>query len=134
MERRQTAVSQVCLKKMTDKTVIPSHMQNKTRTNQPDFHHTVRVQKRWFSSRVTYQQRLDFYLFYHLYKAALPQSPDIQTQQGKQEETGTNLAMNNVCRCLCISCCFEGDKGKVVHRAISLTLAGISVKEMIQHF
>lgn len=43
------------------------------------------------------------------------------------EETSTNLAMNNVC--LCISSQFEGKKGGMVHKGISLTLAGISVKE-----
>lgn len=37
---------------------------------------------------------------------------------------------------VCISSWFEGEKGEVVHKGISLTLAGISVKEeeMMQHF
>lgn len=33
MERRQTVAPLVCLKKMADKTVIPSHVQNKARTD-----------------------------------------------------------------------------------------------------
>lgn len=43
------------------------------------------------------------------------------------EETSTNLAMNNVC--LCISSQLERKKGEMAHKGISLTLAGISVKE-----
>lgn len=35
-------VSLVCLKKMRDETVILSHMQNKAKTDLPDFHHTVK--------------------------------------------------------------------------------------------
>lgn len=42
-------------------------------------------------------------------------------------ETSTNRAMNNVC--LCIYSRFQGKKREMVHKGITLTLAGISVKE-----
>lgn len=87
----------------------------------------LKVQTYWFASIITYLQCLDFYQFYHFCTTSSPQNLGTQTQNGKQEKTGTNLAMNNVC--LCLSSPFEGKKGEMVRKGISLTLAGISVKE-----
>jgi len=121
---------------MADKTVVLSHMQNKSRTNYPDFLHTVIVQEHWFVSIDTCGRRMDIYQFYHLYKAASPRSPGTWTQQGKQQRASTNLAVNHVRHCLCTPSWFKREKAEVVHKGISLTLAGVSVKEeeMIQHF